>query len=280
MGAAASVDNSKNIQEQINESTRKFVSETDLSCANGVRQIQEIDLSGDIDIGGDVIASQRAALITSCAQQVENKQDLFTQIENDLRQQAEQEKGTDKLFQLVSVSNAENESVIKSVLNDEYEAISGLSCDANIEQLQKLKLSGKIKIGGSASFQQSAELSGDCQQMAELARSVQERITNKVEQTVIQTVPGGIFTIIASAVVLLAIIGLIGTIIVSYSDSGEQLQRRVFPAFQGNAVQNFGNQSLLTPPQTAPVVPLPPLSTNTGATVPLVTPLQPQFQSF
>lgn len=233
MGAGVSVDNSSNIAEQINESTREFVSETNLDCASGVRQLSDFTGTG-VRIGGNLVVAQSAALVTSCAQQVTNKQEMFSKIANDVIQRAEQEKGASSLFQLVSVSNAENRDTLITSLSDEYEAITGLSCDTSIEQIQRIKLND-VQVGGDASFTQNATLSGDCQQMADLARKVADSVAKKTEQTVIQTIPGGIFTIIAATVILLAIIGLVGSLLLTKTERGRKIQRRMFPAYQGQA---------------------------------------------
>lgn len=236
MGAGLSVDNSKTISDTINETTRKFVAETNLDCANDLKQLSEFEVreGADVDIGGDLIVAQKAALVNKCAQQVSNKQEMFAEIANAVAQKVDQEKGSDKMFQLVGVTNAEQTTNIKNALNDEYKAITGVKCDTSLNQVQKVVLAGKIKVGGKASFTQDAALSAGCKQMADLARKVADKVKTEVTQTTVQSLPVSPLVILIGGVILLVVLGMIGSyLFATKTETGRDMTARGMAMLRG-----------------------------------------------
>jgi len=223
MGAGLSVDNSKNVSEQLNESTRDVLIEQNVDCASDLTQLADFKAkNSQVDIGGDFVMDQEAALVNSCAQQVTNKQEMFADIAARIAQEADQEKGTDKMFQLAGVTNAENVANVTNALKDNYEAVSGVNCDISLEQVQNVLLEdSNFKVGGDFRVTQKGGLSSDCKQMADLTRKVTDQITADTSQLIVQRVPLGMIGVIVAGIVIVALIGLVGAFIASGSDTAD-----------------------------------------------------------
>ena len=240
-----SVDKSSNLLDTLNQSTLTQVKEKNTSCAANIEQF----LGGEINVGGSVGGSidvqNVAGLMSKCVQTSKDQDEIIDEIANTVAQKHTTDKGGSGLVSLASVNLQENQTTVKNILKKEYQDIVNLNCDTSIVQKQSNKINIGGSVGGSITSKNTATLSSDCQQIADLNRRVATTLANNFTQSTETTIPSIVLYIIAGVVVI-AVLGVVAGLIYAFAGEDAPERRRKFR--QGIAANFPGQQQF---PQVA-----------------------------
>ena len=240
-----SVDKSSNLLDTLNQSTVSQVKEKNTSCAANIEQF----LGGEINVGGSVGGSidvqNVAGLMSKCVQTSKDQDEIIDDIANTVAQKHTTDKGGSGLVTLASVNLQDNQATVKNILKKEYKDIVNLNCDTSIVQKQANKINIGGSVGGNITSKNTATLSSDCQQIADLNRRVATTLANDFTQSTETKIP----SIIAYIVIGLVIIAVISGLVYAFAGDNAPERRRKFR--QGISA-NFPGQQFTAPLLTAP----------------------------
>ena len=237
-----SVDKSSNYLDTLNESTLKQTRAKNTSCVAEIEQFlgNEIQVGGNV--GGSVINENVAGLVSKCVQKNQDQEEIIEEISNDVAQKHTTDKGAAGLVSLTGINLQENKTIVKNILKKEYNDIVNLTCDTSIVQNQanKIKIGGSV--GGDIINKNTATLTSECQQVADLNRRVATTLSNKFTQSTETTIPIGTIAIIVAGIVVVSLLGAVGYFLFADEDAPERrrkLKQGVQANFPGRFPQGF-----------------------------------------
>jgi len=204
-----SVDKSSNILDTLNESTQKQVKEKNTACAANIEQFLGGEITVGGSVGGNIDVQNVAGLMSKCVQNSKDEEAIIDDIANDVAQKHTTDKGGSGVVSLASINLQDNKTTVKNILKKEYQDIVNLNCDTSIVQKQANKISIGGSVGGGITSKNTATLSSDCQQIADLNRRVATTLANNFTQSTETTTPWGIIAIIVAGIVVVTLVGFL-----------------------------------------------------------------------